>query len=871
MSSEQEPSSENTPIGGWDIPISEDKKKSWAEHDTWDPDAGNPALLVEYDRQTDGSSPQDPWEAPFGIRHYFLGYLIVMLENTMIAHLRTVPKENLGNWSFEETPDQSSIADKDLRDLIKVTGTSSSRFRPEDPNCDKSSWRALQCAENARHDFEHRKVSSVSGVEAAITLPGLLAKHRRETFDESPKDAMALPDSLERERLRPQMIEPYLLEIERRGAQIGETWRFIRDGSKKIEEAKVRQRAHTIAAAKDFLESNFPETTPKAEGRRDLQFWNIIHAKPPNIEEAKRALKAAYISAVCRTFENDLELEGPMQRSVKQRFESVAFPNQDGKMTTHGLQNRIRRVLSESCFKYALRSDPELIIKKGWTVPEQVEMIDWRELQPPTNSGFSSTEFRSMLGKAVDVRNAAAHHHFYNEEKAHELVALVHDAIQLAIMLGERDNAVEIELLAEQYYSNRPRIDCVKRLQNYYRRHGWNLLSKPSEQKRINAIATKVLLDPDLEIRPRMAMPNTLHGRLPGEGTRGFSDSTAELTIGGLEVQPISSVSSPDNGKRRPTSPRNKGKERPSVDESAMLAVPGDYPQSEDSSSQSASEEATRLEADMVKGKVESLNPKYGNDSDFPQVESSSQSRVAPAIATKAPEAVFIGPEAQVDDESDVEEKWPKPPVDSKSHEIARHGGWEATREEHPLSWSPSMCSSLKAKPLRVTWEKKKTPEEVSEEYEKEKKTCRKKCPVHCIKAETAETQTIPEPGLEEPQESSTEDGEEEDRSSRGNGENTDNQELLEHDVNTTNPGPIDDWEKSDGGDLPTGPTFDTHDDVADDDDRTAEESEDQHGQGEDTEPPGDGNDDPPLIEMPETRAEDPKAAAEDGADPAEV
>jgi len=273
----------------------------------------------------------------------------------------------------------------------------------------------------------------------------------------------------------------------------------------------------------------------------------------------------------------------------------------------------------------------------------------------------------------------------------------------------------------------------------------------------------------------------------------------------------------------------------------------------------------------MAKGKAESLNPKYGNDSDFPQVGSSSQSRVAPAIAAKAPEAVLIGPEAQVDDESDVEEKWPKPPVDSKPHEIARHGGWEATREEHPLSWSPSMCSSLKAKPLRVTWEKKKTPEEVSEEYEKEKKTCRKKCPVHCIKAETAETQTIPEAGLEEPQEKSTEDGEEEDRSSRGNGENTDNQELLEHDVNTINPSPIDDWDKSDGGELPTGPTFDTYDDVADDDDRAAEESEDQPGQGEDTEPPGDGNDDPPRIEMPETRAEDSSVIAGNVAEPAEV
>ena len=166
------------------------------------------------------------------------------------------------------------------------------------------------------------------------------------------------------------------------------------------------------------------------------------------------------------------------------------------KCTTHyQLLDRIQTLLEETCFNYAARKIPDVLARNGWNMPEQVEFQNWANIfyragishDDSAIDAFPDTDPRALsdylFGARLHIRNTLGHRLPISDEK---LTSQIHRAINICILLGDWDQAVEIEVLAEGYFTKTSRQQVLKRLRYVYT-HG--SIDTPYERQRRVAIA----------------------------------------------------------------------------------------------------------------------------------------------------------------------------------------------------------------------------------------------------------------------------------------------------------------------------------------------------------------------------------------------
>ena len=142
------------------------------------------------------------------------------------------------------------------------------------------------------------------------------------------------------------------------------------------------------------------------------------------------------------------------------------------------LLTRIQTLIEESCFDYAHRKIQHVLVAKKWEMPEQVELPEWCNTydmsrvrhDESANDIFPSMNdwsLRNLLHDArCDIRNPAAH---YGIVSTHKLVYATHVAIQICILQADWHRAIEIEVLAESYFTDFSRDQVLDRLESVYR------------------------------------------------------------------------------------------------------------------------------------------------------------------------------------------------------------------------------------------------------------------------------------------------------------------------------------------------------------------------------------------------------------------
>lgn len=144
------------------------------------------------------------------------------------------------------------------------------------------------------------------------------------------------------------------------------------------------------------------------------------------------------------------------------------------------LLGRIQTILEQACFDNANRRIPRTLTAKGWHIPEQIELQKWHDIFRTTgiehdesaNNLFPGSTMdsqflqTSLFGARLNIRNVVAHRLPLSDEK---LVAQVHRAINICILQSDWHRAIDIEVLAEMYFTQRSRAHVLRRLESVYR------------------------------------------------------------------------------------------------------------------------------------------------------------------------------------------------------------------------------------------------------------------------------------------------------------------------------------------------------------------------------------------------------------------
>ena len=142
------------------------------------------------------------------------------------------------------------------------------------------------------------------------------------------------------------------------------------------------------------------------------------------------------------------------------------------------LLTRIQTLIEESCFDYAHRKIPHVLDREGWEIPEQVELPEWYDTYGSSKvqhdesakdifPSMNEWSLRNLLGDArYDIRNPAAH---YGIVSRYKFFCEIYTAIKICILQADWRRAVEIEVLAESYFTDFSRDQVLDRLESVYK------------------------------------------------------------------------------------------------------------------------------------------------------------------------------------------------------------------------------------------------------------------------------------------------------------------------------------------------------------------------------------------------------------------
>ena len=205
-------------------------------------------------------------------------------------------------------------------------------------------------------------------------------------------------------------------------------------------------------------------------GELTFQRLKLALQLPNRLGDARSTLEA---DNAFRYIVEDPTLDETTKASVKQTI--YATPPCT---TRYRLLSRIQTLLEDSCFRFAKRKVPEALTTKGWEMAEQVELPEWTDFyrthwlqhDDSANGIFPSMDSSSLLSllhtARRDIRNVVAHRLPISDER---VVQEIQTAIRICILQSDWQQAIEIEVLAEIYYTASSRAQVLTRLGSVYR------------------------------------------------------------------------------------------------------------------------------------------------------------------------------------------------------------------------------------------------------------------------------------------------------------------------------------------------------------------------------------------------------------------
>ena len=160
------------------------------------------------------------------------------------------------------------------------------------------------------------------------------------------------------------------------------------------------------------------------------------------------------------------------------RVEAAMYAPRPPCTTDCQLLSQIQTLIEESCFNHARREIPHVLATKGWEIPEQVELPEWCltyddarvRHDKSANDIFpylDDISLRNHMYEARrDIRNPAAH---YGPVSIDKFVRAIHGAIRTCILQADWRRAIEVEVLAESYFTQSSRALVLDRLESTYR------------------------------------------------------------------------------------------------------------------------------------------------------------------------------------------------------------------------------------------------------------------------------------------------------------------------------------------------------------------------------------------------------------------
>ena len=137
----------------------------------------------------------------------------------------------------------------------------------------------------------------------------------------------------------------------------------------------------------------------------------------------------------------------------------------------HQLLGRFQNMLEQSLFNFAQRLDPEYPSRMGWQVAEQVEIqnwnFTWKRLCADKRLDFYPKPdlLYKTIGDLRYMRNIAAHRSIASD---YFVMSYLKESMMLATLVDDRFQALEIEILGEQWLTSSSRSDVLFRLQNVF-------------------------------------------------------------------------------------------------------------------------------------------------------------------------------------------------------------------------------------------------------------------------------------------------------------------------------------------------------------------------------------------------------------------
>ncbi|KAL9636376.1 MAG: hypothetical protein Q9164_002854 [Protoblastenia rupestris] len=333
-----------------------------------------PPPLTRQERREEGNKSgrvSDPWQVPFGIRHYFMEFLRATLEACFQQYVREhLPKamnpDSLRFWLryHDDQIEKDALTNSNWNEMVDIP--------------DSVLLLKLRCVPLPPESLSVRRESLDRILDRVFALRQNILHRHREVSVNDIVGSMALPTALN-DDVRTEQLE---------------------------------------------------------------RIWNRISEYSPESDTAS------------------------LEQEIREAFESAAYPAEASQMTGHQLIHKIITLLEAPLFALAQKTLPDLLQEHEWTRPEQVETGHWLDLwekSPPASVKWD--DLKDMLHGVRLMRNAWAHRNIVDEYTIHPWI---HNAMRLAMFLGDYEQAVEIEILAEQWFEGTSRHNVLKRLRDVY-------------------------------------------------------------------------------------------------------------------------------------------------------------------------------------------------------------------------------------------------------------------------------------------------------------------------------------------------------------------------------------------------------------------
>lgn len=255
------------------------------------------------------------------------------------------------------------------------------------------------------------------------------------------------------------------------------------------------------------------------------QFRHLaIHRKPMPIWLVRDAMKlptlfqdqerAAIVQMVYEVVEDNFTKTNVGEEATEKAMK-LLYPHPDDLTYTtyYQLLRRIQELLEQSCFSYGTLREHNTLVKNGWESHEDVELPEWRNLwmyargfqHPLSKDCFPDRGrrlFSNLIRRAADLRNDASHRRIAWE---HEDACLrVRQSIMLVILLGERAQAVEIEIVWQQWMEKSSRAAVLARLREDFPQEE-GAAAKPAEELRKTWMFVDVFMEGEEDMKEALS------------------------------------------------------------------------------------------------------------------------------------------------------------------------------------------------------------------------------------------------------------------------------------------------------------------------------------------------------------------------------